>query len=107
MLSFRSTKAATSPIKCRVTVKDKNIEVSNPGAFVANNSLYKFIGKNNPERRNPWLYQRLLTLIPNESFVKSGMGMPGIRKAFKEIGEVKFLNIGSQNLFKAVLPYNG
>ncbi|MCX7749412.1 MAG: putative DNA binding domain-containing protein [Clostridia bacterium] len=87
-----------------VTVGNKNIEVSNPGALIANNSVYKFIKENNPDRRNSWLYQRLLTLDTKKRFMRSGIGMARIKRAFKELGEVKFLNIGSQNLFKVILP---
>jgi len=87
-----------------VAITDKNIEISNPGALIANNSIYKFIKENNPDRRNSWLYQRLLTLDTKKRFMKSGIGMSRIKKAFAEIGEVKFLNIGAQNLFKVILP---
>lgn len=87
-----------------VTITDKNIEISNPGALIASNSVYKFIKENNPDRRNPWLYQRLLTLDDKRRFMRSGIGMSRIKKAFTDIGEVKFLNIGSQNLFKVILP---
>jgi ATP-dependent DNA helicase RecG len=87
-----------------VTITDKNMEISNPGALIANNSIYKFIKENNPDRRNPWLYQRLLTLDSKKRFLRSGIGMSRMKKAFEEIGDVKFLNIGAQNLFKVILP---
>lgn len=87
-----------------VSISDKNIEISNPGALIAANSVYSFIKENNPYRRNSWLYQRLLTLDPKKRFLKSGTGMMGVKKAFEGIGEVKFINIGSQNLFKVILP---
>lgn len=87
-----------------ISITDKNIEISNPGALIAENSVYKFIKENNPNRRNSWLYQRLLTLDPKKRFMKSGMGMTRIKTAFKDIGKVKFVNIGSQNLFKVLLP---
>jgi ATP-dependent DNA helicase RecG len=87
-----------------IAITEKNVEISNPGALIAENSVYKFIKENNPNRRNSWLYQRLLTLDPKKRFMKSGMGMTRIRNAFKDIGKVKFVNIGSQNLFKVILP---
>lgn len=87
-----------------ISITDKNIEISNPGALIAENSVYKFIKENNPNRRNSWLYQRLLTLDPKKRFMKSGMGMTRIKTAFRDIGKVKFVNIGSQNLFKVLLP---
>jgi ATP-dependent DNA helicase RecG len=87
-----------------VTITNKNIEVSNPGSLIAGNSVYNFMRESNPIRRNPWLYQRLLTLDTKKRFLKSGMGLTRIKKALAEIGEVKYLNIGSQNLFKVILP---
>lgn len=87
-----------------VTIGEKNIEISNPGALMSGNSIYKYIKENNPDRRNSWLYQRLLTLDTKKRFMKSGIGMTRIKDSFKDIGEVKFLNIGSQNLFKVILP---
>lgn len=87
-----------------ISISDKNIEVSNPGALIANNSIYKFMKESNPDRRNSWLYQRLLTYDSKGRFTKTGIGMKRIKKAFSQIGEVKFLNIGSQNLFKIILP---
>ncbi|MDP4092992.1 MAG: putative DNA binding domain-containing protein [Bacillota bacterium] len=87
-----------------VTVSKKNVEISNPGSLIANNSIYKFIKENNPERRNPWLYQRLLVLDTKKRFTRSGLGMERIKKAFENKGEVKFINLGSQNLFKVVMP---
>ncbi|WP_010680936.1 RNA-binding domain-containing protein [Acetivibrio cellulolyticus] len=87
-----------------ISITDKNVEISNPGALIAENSVYKFIRENNPDRRNSWLYQRLLTLDSKKRFMKSGMGMTRVKNAFKDIGKVKFVNIGSQNLFKVILP---
>lgn len=87
-----------------ISISQKIIEVSNPGALLAGNSVYKFAKENNPERRNPWLYQRLLTLDPKKRFMKSGLGMSRVKEAFWDIGQVKFINLGSSNLFKVILP---
>ncbi len=87
-----------------VTISGKSIEISNPGALIASNSIYKFIKENNPDRRNPWLYQRLISLDTKKRFTKSGLGLTRIKKAFEDIGDVKFINIGSLNLFKVIMP---
>lgn len=89
-----------------ITVTSRNIEVSNPGALIANNSVFRFTRENNPDRRNSWLYQRLMTLDPKRRFMKSGMGMKRVKDSFAGFGTVKFINIGSQNLFKVLLPVN-
>ena len=87
-----------------ITVNDKSIEISNPGSLIASNSIYKFEHENNPDRRNSWLYQRLVTADSGRRFLKTGAGLGRIKKAFENTGEVKYLNIGSQNLFKVLLP---
>lgn len=87
-----------------IAVNAKNIEISNPGSLIASNSIYKFEHENNPDRRNSWLYQRLVTADGGRRFLKTGAGLKRIKKAFENIGEVKYLNIGSQNLFKVILP---
>lgn len=87
-----------------IAVSDKNIEISNPGSLIASNSIYKFEHENNPDRRNPWLYQRLVIADSGRRFLKSGAGLSRVKKAFEGIGDVKYLNIGSQNLFKVILP---
>ena len=87
-----------------ITVTDKNMEISNPGSLIAYNSIYKFEHENNPDRRNPWLYQRLVTADGGRRFLKTGAGLGRIKRSFENLGEVKYLNIGSQNLFKVILP---
>lgn len=82
------------------------IEITNPGALVSQNSAYQFTRGNNPYRRNSWLYQRLLMLDHKKRFMRTGIGMTRIKNSFSGIGKVKFINIGSQNLFKVILPRN-
>lgn len=84
-----------------VEITDKEIIITNPGALLAENLLYKIEKDKNPRKRNPWLYQRLMTLDENGHFSKEGLGITRIKEVFKE---AKFINIGSQNLFKVVLP---
>lgn len=90
-----------------IIVNDKNVEISNPGSLVAGNNVYRITKEHNPDRRNSWLYQRLVTLDEKKRFMKTGVRLAKIKEAFSEVGEVKFLNIGSQNLFKVILPRGG
>jgi predicted HTH transcriptional regulator len=87
-----------------VTVTQKIIEVSNPGALIATNNIYKFMKDKNPARRNPWLYQRIMILDEKMRFLRLGGGISRITRPFAKIGEVRFLNIGDQNLFKIIFP---
>ena len=87
-----------------IDITDDFIEISNPGALVAGNITLKYMRDKNPQRRNPWLYQRLLILDYKRHFIKAGTGMLSMREAFADRGKVKFINLGSRNLFKVVFP---
>ena len=87
-----------------IDITDDFIEISNPGALVAGNITLKYMRDKNPQRRNPWLYQRLLILDYKRHFIKAGAGMLSMREAFTDRGKVKFINLGSRNLFKVVFP---
>ena len=87
-----------------IDITDDFIEISNPGALVAGNITLKYMRDKNPQRRNPWLYQRLLILDYKRHFIKAGTGMLSMKEAFADRGKVKFINLGSRNLFKVVFP---
>ncbi len=87
-----------------ITIHPKNIEVINPGVIVSGNKVYSAHKENMPKRRNPWLYQRLLTIDKKGRFLKYGLGIKRIKESYKNIGQVKFVNIGSENVFKVILP---
>lgn len=87
-----------------IIISEKSIEISNPGSLVSYNTVNKFMQENNAERRNSWLYQRIIILDDQKRFLKAATGMKKIRKAFSGRGEVKFLNLGHHNLFKVIFP---
>lgn len=87
-----------------IIITDKKVEIINPGAISQNNNINLHTARCAPDRRNPWLYQRLITIDERKRFIKSDMGMNRIRKAFEKIGKVKFINLIKQNSFKVILP---
>lgn len=87
-----------------IDIKERSIEIVNPGAITQGSKVYLHMKDCMPERRNAWLYQRLISIDEKRRFIKSGIGMSRIREAFKDIGPVKFINLGKQNSFKVVLP---
>lgn len=88
----------------QVVISNKYIEITNPGAMISGNRVYKYYKDNNPKRRNPWLYQRLLTVDKKGRFLKYGLGISRIKSYFENEEDVKFINLGSKNLFKVILP---
>ena len=87
-----------------INIKDRSIEIINPGAVTKGSKVYLHMKECIPERRNAWLYQRLISMDEKRRFIRSGIGMSRIKEAFKDIGPVKFVNLGKQNSFKVVLP---
>lgn len=87
-----------------VMIDSRQIEISNPGSIWIGGSIKKLMQDQNPPRRNPWLYQRLLLIDEKERFLKYGLGMKRIKKPFNNIGRVKIFNFPNKNLFKIVLP---
>lgn len=86
-----------------IEINNKNIVVTNPGALVYGNKLYRDRVELNSIRRNPWLYQRCMLIDEHKRFYKHDVGMDYITKAFKK-HKVKFVNLNSSNLFRAILP---
>lgn len=80
------------------------IEIINPGAMVQSNKRMNIQKDNMPQRRNTWLYQRLLMADKKNRFLKYGFGIIRIKELLKNVGEVKMINIGNENLFKLILP---
>jgi len=87
-----------------INITEKNIEIINPGAVSQSSNANLHMKECAPERRNPWLYQRLITIDERRRFVKADMGMRRIRKAFEKTGKVRFINLIKQNSFKVILP---
>jgi len=87
-----------------VDIRDNCIEISNPGALVAVNKSVKYVDDNNPERRNPWLYERILIMDQGKRLLNMGSGFTRMKDAFSKKDRVQFINLGSRNLFKVILP---
>ncbi len=87
-----------------VDIKENCIEISNPGALLAGNKSVKYGNDKNPERRNPWLYERILIMDQGKNFINMGNGISRMKGAFAKNGRVQFINLGSRNQFKVILP---
>jgi len=87
-----------------IKLTQKSIEITNPGAYFGGNRVYGYNRDDFPVRRNPWLYQRLVLVDEKKRFLKYGLGISNIKRAFEGIGKVKFVNLGRSNAFRVVLP---
>ena len=83
-------------------VIDKNkITISSPGEFIDENDKGERTIYN---KRNIWLYEKLITLDEKKRFFNSGRGFTIIKESFKGKGKVKFVNSRIEHSFKVILP---
>ncbi len=83
-------------------VIDKNkIIISSPGEFIGENIKGQ---RTNYNKRNIWLYEKLITLDEKKRFLNNGNGFKIIKNAFKGKGKVKFISSRAEHSFKVILP---
>ena len=84
-----------------ITIDNNNVIVSSPGEFIDENVKGE---RTNYNKRNIWLYEKLITLDEKGRFLNNGKGFTRIREAFKGRGKVKFINSRIEHSFKVILP---
>ncbi|WP_238900952.1 RNA-binding domain-containing protein [Clostridium sp. YIM B02500] len=81
---------------------DRNkIIISSPGEFIDENVKGQ---RTNYNKRNIWLYEKLISLDEKRRFLNSGRGFTIIKNSFKGKGRVKFINSRAEHSFKVILP---
>lgn len=83
-----------------IFVSDDDIIITSPGEFIDQNVNGE---KTNYNRRNIWLYEKLITLDDRNRFLNNGNGLKRIRNSFKG-RKVKFVNSRVEHSFKVILP---
>lgn len=78
----------------------ENVSIISPGILVKG----KDVNSHNYIKRNMWIYEKLISLDDRGRFVKSGRGFSRMKKAFKNIGRVMFINSLSGDFFKVIYP---
>lgn len=85
-----------------VIVGYNSILVISPGQMIEKNIKGQRVNYN---RRNMWLYEKLLTLDDKKRFQNTGVGFKRMREAFKGADEkVKFINSKVDDSFKVIFP---
>ena len=84
-----------------VTIDTNNIIISSPGELIDENNKKE---RTNYNKRNIWLYEKLITLDDKKRFLNNGEGFSRIRDAFKNRGKVRFVNSRVEHSFKVILP---
>lgn len=83
-----------------VVIDYKYISIVSPGVLINRNEVYN----TNNARRNMWIYEKLISLDDKGRFEKSGRGFNLMKKKFKNIGRIKFINSTYNNCFKIIYP---
>lgn len=77
------------------------IEIISPGCNLeAGNKRNKELNA----RKNMWIYEKLITLDGGKRFLREEDGFTRMKKYFKNIGEIKFINSYVENTFKVIFP---
>ena len=84
-----------------IVIDENQIIISSPGEFIDENDKGERTMYN---KRNIWLYEKLITLDEKKRFLNSGRGFTIIKDAFKGKGKVKFVNSRVEHSFKVILP---
>jgi predicted HTH transcriptional regulator len=78
----------------------ENVSIISPGILVKG----KDVNGHNYIKRNMWIYEKLIALDSKGRFIKSGRGFSRMKKAFKNIGRVMFINSLNGDFFKDIYP---
>jgi predicted HTH transcriptional regulator len=84
-----------------ITIDKSSVIISSPGEFIGENDKGQ---KTNYNKRNIWLYEKLISLDEKRRFLNSGRGFAIIKNAFKGKGKVRFVNARAERSFKVILP---
>jgi len=83
-----------------VIIDNNSVTVTSPGVFAEN----KNTPNNNYSKRNMWIYEKLLSMDNKGRLLKSEKGFARMKKLFKNIGRVLFINNVNENSFKVIFP---
>lgn len=78
----------------------ENVSIISPGILVKG----KDVNGHNYIKRNMWIYEKLIALDSKGRFIKSGRGFSRMKKAFRNIGRVMFINSLNGDFFKVIYP---
>jgi predicted HTH transcriptional regulator len=86
-----------------VVIGYNSVKVISPGVLLKDT---KDAGtySHNYIKRNMWIYEKLITLDDRNRFVQSGRGFSRMKKAFKKMNKVIFVNSLRDNSFKVIYP---
>jgi len=83
-----------------VVIDNNSVSVISPGLFAD----AKNTPNNNYSKRNMWIYEKILSMDSKRRLLKSEKGFTKMKKLFKNMGRVIFINNINENSFKVIFP---
>lgn len=91
-----------------IFISEKAVIIDSPGQMIEGNVSNQKFNCKNYNKRNMWLYEKLITLDDTNRFINNGEGFRRIKNAFafndKMQNKVRFINSQFEDTFKVILP---
>lgn len=84
-----------------IILTKNSIVIISPGLLVSKDNTLRNISYN---KRNMWIYDKLISLDEGKRFINDGNGLLRIKEAFKGKRKVRFINSAVEDCFKVILP---
>lgn len=85
-----------------VTISESSVIINSPGQMIEDNVRGQKLNYKSYNKRNMWLYEKLITLDDKNRFINNGEGFKRMKNAFK--GKIRFINSRSEDAFKVIFP---
>ncbi|WP_195986638.1 ATP-binding protein [Clostridium sp. D53t1_180928_C8] len=86
-----------------IVLTKNSVIIISPGQLVSKGNILGDMGYN---KRNMWIYDKLISLDEGKRFINDGNGLVRIKEAFKGKRKVRLINSTLDNCFKVILPIN-
>ena len=86
-----------------VVLTKNSVIIISPGQLVSKSNIFGDMSYN---KRNMWIYDKLISLDEGKRFINDGNGLVRIKEAFKGKRKVRLINSTLDNCFKVILPIN-
>lgn len=83
-----------------VTIDSNSVSVVSPGLFADS----KGAPNNSYNKRNMWIYEKILAIDPQDRLLLADKGINRMKKLFKNIGRINFINNFAEDSFKVIFP---
>jgi predicted HTH transcriptional regulator len=83
-----------------VVIDSSSVSVVSPGLFADN----KGTPNNSYKKRNMWIYEKILAIDPKDRLLLADKGINRMKKLFKNIGRINFINNFAEDSFKVIFP---